>query len=74
MPRDGDDTLGNKLITPTLELAVLGLWAAAMDVERRFSRQEIEAWPELSRAIAAANLLPAAIGWDDVLSDQVTKA
>ena len=45
-----------------------------MDVERRFSRQEIEALPELSRAIAAANLLPAAIGWDDVLSDQVTKA
>jgi hypothetical protein len=74
MPRDGDDTLGNKLITPTLELAVLGLWAAAMDVERRFSRQEIEALPELSRAIAAANLLPAAIGWDDVLSDHVTKA
>jgi hypothetical protein len=74
MPRDGDDTLGNKLITPTLELAVLGLWAAAMDVERRFSRQEIEALPELSRAIAAANLLPTAIGWDDVLSDQVTKA
>ena len=74
MPRDGDDTLGNKLMPPTLELAVLGLWAAAMDVERRFSRQEIEALPELSRAIAAANLLPAAIGWDDVLSDQVTKA
>ena len=74
MPRDGDDLLGNKLITPTLELAVLGLWAAAMEVERRFSRQEIEALPELSRAIAAANLLPAAIGWDDVLSDQVTKA
>lgn len=73
MPRDGDDLLGNPLITPTLELAVLGLWAAAMDVERRFSRQEIEALPELSRAIAAANLLPAAIGWDDVLSDQVTK-
>ena len=45
-----------------------------MDVERRFSRQEIEALPELSRAIAAANLLPAAIGWDDLLSDQVTKA
>ena len=74
MPRDGDDLLGNKLITPTLELAVLGLWAAAMDVERRFSRQEIEALPELSRAIAAAKLLPAAIGWDDVLSDQITTA
>jgi hypothetical protein len=74
MPRDGDDILGNKLITPTLELAVLGLWAAAMDVERRFSRQEIEALPELWRAIAAANRLPAAVGWGDVLPDHFTKA
>jgi hypothetical protein len=73
MPRDGDDTLGDKLVAPTLELAILGLWAAAMNVERSFSRREIEALPELSRAIAAAHLLPAAIGWDDVLSDQVTK-
>jgi hypothetical protein len=73
MPRDSDDTLGDKLVAPTLELAILGLWAAAMNVERSFSRREIEALPELSRAIAAAHLLPAAIGWDDVLSDQVTK-
>ena len=73
MPRDGDDIIGSKLITPTLELAVLGLWAAAMDVARRFSRREIEALPELSRAIAAAHLLHAAIGWDDVFPDQVTK-
>jgi hypothetical protein len=73
MPRDGDDILGEKLISPTLELAILGLWAAAMNVERSFSRREIEALPELSRAIAAAHLLPAAIGWDDVLPDQVTK-
>jgi hypothetical protein len=42
-------------------------------VERSFSRREIEALPELSRAIAAAHLLPAAIDWDDVLTDQVTK-
>ena len=74
MPRDGDDILGNKLITPTLELAVLGLWAAAMNLERSFSRQEIEALPELSRAIAAANLLPAAIGWGDVVPEPVMKA
>jgi hypothetical protein len=74
MPRDGDDVLGDKLITPMLELAVLGLWAAAMDVERRFSRQEIEALPELSRAIAAAHLLPAAIGWGDVVPEPVAKA
>ena len=73
MPRDGDDIVGQKLISPTLELAILGLWAAAMNVERSFSRREIEALPELSRAIAAAHLLPAAIGWDDVLPDQVTK-
>ena len=73
MPRDGYDTLGDKLVAPTLELAILGLWAAAMNVERSFSRREIEALPELSRAIAAAHLLPAAIGWDDVFPDQVTK-
>jgi hypothetical protein len=73
MPRDGDDIFGQKLISPTLELAILGLWAAAMNVERSFSRRDIEALPELSRAIAAAHLLPAVIGWDDVLPDQVTK-
>ena len=74
MPRDGDDIFGQKLISPTLELAILGLWAAAMHVERSFSRQEIEALPELSRAIAAANVLPAAIGWGDVVPEPVTKA
>jgi hypothetical protein len=74
MPRDGDDIFGQKLISPTLELAILGLWAAAMHVERSFSRQEIEAVPELSRAIAAANLLPATIGWGDVVPEPVVKA
>jgi len=74
MPRDGDDILGEKLISPTLELAVLGLWAAAMNLERSFSQREIEALPELSSAIAAAHLLPAAIGWDDVVPEKVTKA
>lgn len=74
MPRDGDDIVGQKLISPTLELAILGLWAAAMNLERSFSRQEIETLPELSRAIAAANLLPAAIGWGDVVPEPVMKA
>ena len=74
MPRDGDDIFGQKLISPTLELAILGLWAAAMNLERSFSRQEIETLPELSRAIAAANLLPAAIGWGDVVPEPVMKA
>jgi hypothetical protein len=74
MPRDGDDIVGEKLITPTLELAVLGLWAAAIHLERSFSRREIEALPELSRAIAAAHQLPTAVGWDDVISDQYAKA
>ncbi len=74
MPRDGDDIVGQKLISPTLELAILGLWAAAMNLERSFSRQEIETLPELSRAIAAANLLPAAIGWGDVVPEPVVKA
>ena len=74
MPRDGDDIVGQKLISPTLELAILGLWAAAMNLERSFSLHEIEALPELSRAIAAANLLPAAIGWGDVVPEPVMKA
>ena len=71
MPRDGDDNLVGNEVSPALELAILRLWAAAMHMERSFSRQEIEALPELSRAIAAAHLLPAAIGWDDVLSEQL---
>ena len=74
MPRDGDDIFGQKLISPTLELAILGLWAAAMNLERSFSLHEIEALPELSRAIAAANLLPAALGWGDVVPEPVMKA
>ena len=69
MPRDGEDTLDEKLVTPELELAILRLWAAAMHMERSFSRQEIEAIPALSRTIAEAQLLPAAIGWDDVLPE-----
>lgn len=71
MPRDGEDILGEKLVTPELELAILRLWAAAMHMERSFSRQEIEAIPALSRTIAEAQLLPAAIGWDDVLPEHV---
>jgi len=71
MPRDGDDMLDEKLVTPELELAILRLWAAAMHMERSFSRQEIEAIPALSRTIAEAQLLPAAIGWDDVLPEHV---
>ena len=74
MPRDGEDILGDKLVTPELELAVLRLWAAAMHMERSFSRQEIEAIPALSRTISEAQLLPAAIGWDDVLADEYKNA
>jgi len=72
MPRDGEDALSEKLVSPALELAILRLWAAAMHMERSFSRQEIEALPELSRAIAAAHLLPGAIGWDDVLPEHLS--
>jgi hypothetical protein len=73
MPRDGEDTVSEKLLTPALELAILRLWAAAMHMERSFSRQEIEALPELSRTITAAHLLPGAIGWDDVLPEQLIR-
>jgi len=72
MPRDGEDALSEKIVTPALELAILRLWAAAMHMERSFSRQEIDALPELSRAIAAAHLLPGAIGWDDVLPEHLS--
>ena len=74
MPRDGEEILGEKIVTPELELAVLRLWAAAMHMERSFSRQEIEAIPALSRTIPEAQLLPAAIGWDDVLADEYKNA
>jgi hypothetical protein len=74
MPRDGEDILGDKLVTPELELAILRLWAAAMHMERSFSRQEIEAIPALARTIAEAQLLPAAIGWDDVLPEHIAGA
>ena len=74
MPRDGEEILGEKIVTPELELAVLRLWAAAMHMERSFSRQEIEAIPALSRTISEAQLLPAAIGWDDVLADEYKNA
>lgn len=74
MPRDGENTISENIITPELELAVLRLWAAAMHMERSFSRQEIEAIPALSRTIAEAQLLPAAIGWDDVLADEYKNA
>ena len=70
MPRDGDDIAARNKVSPALELAVLRFWAAAMHMERSFSRQEIEALPELSRAIASAHRLPAAIGWDDVLTER----
>ena len=73
MPRDGEDALSEKLVTPALELAILRLWAAAMHMERSFSRQEIEALPELSRTISAAHLLPRAIGWEDVLPEHLAQ-
>lgn len=73
MPRDGNEKLDGAGVPPMLQLAVLNLWAAAMQVERNFSRREIEALPELSRTIQAAHLLPAAIGWDDVLTEQMTE-
>jgi hypothetical protein len=72
MPRDGENILGENLITPELELAILRLWAAAMHMERSFSRQEIEAIPALSRTIAEAQLLPSAIGWDDIIPEHFT--
>jgi hypothetical protein len=71
MPRDGDNGIAETIVTPTFELAVLQLWAAAMHMERSFSHREIEALPELSRVIAAAHLLPAAIGWDDVFPEHI---
>ena len=71
MPRDGEDILGEKLVTPEFELAILRLWAAAIHIERSFSRQEIEAIPALSRTLAESQLLPSAIGWGDVLPGHV---
>lgn len=58
-------------VSPEMELAVLHLWAAALQMERSFGRQEIAAIPQLLRLIEVAHALPSAIGWDDVLSHYV---
>lgn len=68
MAQDEFDVYMKKPVSPELELAVLHFWAAALQMERSFSRQEIAAIPELSRVIKMAQALPSAIGWDDVLS------
>lgn len=60
--------LDQKPVSPELQLAVLRLWAAALQMEQSFSRQEIEAVPGLFQAIQVVHSLPSAIGWDDVLS------
>jgi len=52
----------------------MNFWAAAIEMERQFSRQEIEAIPALSRVIHAAHMLPAAIGWHDVKPQPLTEA
>lgn len=74
MERDDYDPQGNEGTSPVLQLAILSFWAAVMHIEQNFSRQEIAALPELSRAIQAAHLLPAAIGWDDVLASYMVEA
>jgi hypothetical protein len=61
-------------ISPALELAVLSLWAAAIQMEKNFSRQEIEAVPGLTRAIENLRLLPASIGWEKELTKYSTVA
>jgi hypothetical protein len=63
-----------KPISPELELAVLHFWAAALQMERNFTQQEIAAIPELARVIEMAQALPSAIGWDDVLSKYTLEA
>ncbi len=74
MSQDDFDVFMKKSISPELELAVLHFWAAARQMERNFSQQEIAAIPELSRVIEMAQALPSAIGWDDVLSRYTLEA
>ena len=74
MSQDDFDVFMKKPISPELELAVLHFWAAALQMERNFSRQEIAAIPELSRVIQMAQALPSAIGWDNVLSRYTLEA
>ncbi|MCA3322799.1 MAG: hypothetical protein INF79_10720 [Roseomonas sp.] len=66
METDKIESLYAVPMSPMLELAVLSFWATAIQIERSFGRREIEAIPELSRAIQAAHSLPLAIGWGDV--------
>jgi hypothetical protein len=69
-----DHSFGKTPLTPEFELAIMHFWAAATELERQFSRQEIEAIPALSRVIHAAHKLPAAIGWHDVRPQPLTEA
>lgn len=68
MAREEFKAQDNNPVSPELQLAVLRLWAAALQMEQGFSRHEIESVPGLAQAIQAVQSLPSAIGWDDVLS------
>ena len=73
IPENHNETLDEKRLSPEFELAIMHFWAAATQMERNFSRKEIEAVPALMRAIRAAQQLPGAIGWHDVNPQQTAE-
>ena len=55
--------------TETLTIAVMRLWAAAMQIEQNFCPAAIHSVAGLQRAIEAARHLPPSIGWTDSALD-----
>ncbi len=51
------------------QMMVLDFWAHGMDILLKFSPEKISAVPGLKEAIAAASVLPAAVGWGDEPGD-----
>ncbi len=53
----------------TLAIAVMRLWAAAMQIEQNFCPAAIRSVAGLQHAIQAARHLPPSIGWTDSAPD-----
>jgi hypothetical protein len=47
------------------ELMILLFWAHGIDLARKLSQEQLQALPELKRAIDAVSGLPDVIGWGD---------
>jgi hypothetical protein len=64
------DACSDNESTETLEIAVMRLWAAAMQIEQCLCPAAIHSVAGLQRAIEAARHLPQSIGWTDSAPDE----